>query len=305
MKTLAWPRPLRSRVPRIPGPTLRPLRAARARVRTAWQGALVTERDVRTVLDGVAPEWAQHDPDAYTVGANGTAWHCRTLALAAWPQRVSAAWLADVLFDPEGGDVQLALHAERLPPRKARRVAGAHRTAHVTDAQERAAGGFLPDADTELTIASAEEIAAGVAAGTEGIHRVSLSLVLRAPTRGALDALDARVRDRLLAAGAQVAGCRWEQRDGFLTAGVPYAADRLGRAARVDTTTLAMSFPFLSRRRRAPATGRCWGSSSRTAARCASTPGPPARAGRAPTWSSSPPTGPGRRSPSGTCWPSG
>ena len=85
-----------------------------------------------------------------------------------------------------------------------------------------------------------------MAAGTEGIHRVSLTLVLRAPSRAALDALEGRVRDRLTAAGAQPAGCRWEQRDGFLTAGVPYAADRLGRAARVDTTTLALSFPFLS-----------------------------------------------------------
>jgi hypothetical protein len=207
---------------------------------------VVKERDARTVLDEVAPEWAEHDPDAYTLGADGHTWCCRTLALAAWPPRVAAAWLADVLYDPQGGDVQLALHAERLPPKTARRAAGAARTAHVTDAQERAAGGFLSDADTELTIASAEEIAAHVAAGTEGIHRAGLTLVLRAATRVELDALDARVRDRLLAAGAQVAGCRWEQREGFLSAGVPYAADRLGRAARVDTTTLAMSFPFLT-----------------------------------------------------------
>ena len=54
-------------------------------------------------------------------------------------------------------------------------------------------------------------MAASVAAGTESIHRASLTLLLRAPTREALDALDGRVRDRLVAAGAQMAGCRWEQ----------------------------------------------------------------------------------------------
>ncbi|MGH2351200.1 MAG: VirB4 family type IV secretion system protein, partial [Chloroflexota bacterium] len=137
------------------------------------------------------------------------------------------------------------LHAQRLPPKQARRAASRLRTAHVTDAAERAAAGFLPDVDTQLTIASAEEIAAHVAAGTEGIHRTSLTFTLRAPSREALEALDGRRRDRLMAAGCQVAGCKWEQREGFLTAGVPYAADRLGRVAKLDTTSLAMSFPFL------------------------------------------------------------
>jgi hypothetical protein len=243
MTTRALPRSALPKPPRIPRP---PLSELRARVGAAWRDALVREREARTPLDAVAPEWAEHAPETYALGANGRAWHCRTLALAAWPARVSPAWLAAVLFDPAGGDVQVALHAERLPPKAARRAANALRTAHVTDAQERAAGGFLPDADTQLTIASAEEVAANVAAGTEGIHRVTLAVTLRAPTPGAMDALEARVRDALDALGCQVASCRWEQREGFLTAGVPYATPRLDRPARIDTTTLAMSFPFLS-----------------------------------------------------------
>ena len=106
------------------------------------------------------------------------------------------------------------------------------------------AGGERPA--EQLDLASAEEIARAVAAGEEQLFSVGLYVCLRAPAVADLDALERRVRERLLALGVSLSSIRWQHAAGFRTAGVLYAADKLGRRRTLDTTTLALSLPFLA-----------------------------------------------------------
>jgi hypothetical protein len=207
--------------------------------------ARLWEHGQRTTLDALAPEWAEHTPTAYAYGRDGRETWTRTLAVRDWPPKVTAGWLAPLLFDL-GGDVQVAQHVDPIPAATAIRRLRAQRTLQTSVSLARLERGAIGDPAEQLDLASAEEIARAVAAGEEQLFSVGLYLCLRAPDPAALDALERRVRERLLAAGVALSSTRWQHAAGFRTAGVLYAADRLGRRRTVDTTTLALSLPFLS-----------------------------------------------------------
>ncbi len=203
------------------------------------------ERGQRTALDHLAPEWTEHTPTAYGYGKDGLEAWARTLAVRDWPPRVTAGWLAPLLFDL-GGDVTLTQHVGPVPTAEAVTRLRAQRVVQASVAQARLERGAISDPAEQLDLASAEGIAQAVAAGEEALFSVGLYLCLRAPTLADLDALERRVRERLLALGVGLAATRWRQRAGFRTTGVPYAADELGHRRTLDTTTLALSVPFLA-----------------------------------------------------------
>jgi hypothetical protein len=217
------------------------LSAARATLTAARRW----EQGQRTALDALAPEWTEHTPTAYGYGRDGLEAWSRTLAVRDWPPRVTAGWLAPLLFDL-GGDVQLVQHVEPIPTATAVKRLRAQRTLQTSVAQARLERGAISDPAEQLDLASAEGIARAVAAGEEQLFSVGMYLCLRAPTVAGLDALERRVRERLLAMGVTLSSTRWQHAAGFRTSGVLYAADRLGRRRTLDTTTLALSLPFLS-----------------------------------------------------------
>jgi len=231
--------------PRLPDP-LAPLRRRLAAARAAIQNARQAEAEQRAALDAIAPDWTAHTPDTYTIGANGQTWQTRTLVVRDWMPRVSPSWLAPLLFDlgPDA-DVTVALHSERYPVDVAARRLRTQRTLQASVAQARIERGAISDPAEQLDLSSAEEIAQAVAAGQECLFAVSLALTLRAASSDVLDALEARVRERLAALSVTLGGTRWQHRAGFLSAAVPYASDLLGRTRTLDTTSLAMCWPFL------------------------------------------------------------
>ena len=213
--------------------------------RTKVRLARYAERGQRTLLDSVAPEWTEHTPTEYGYGNCGWETWTRTLAVRDWPPKVTAGWLAPVLFEL-GGDVTLTQHIDQIPTKEAIRRLRAQRTLQTSVAQARLERGAISDPAEQLDLASAEEIANAVAAGEEQLFSVGLYLCLRASTLEDLEALERRVRERLFALGVTLASTRWQHAAGFRTSGVLYAQDRLGRRRTLDTTTLALSLPFLS-----------------------------------------------------------
>jgi hypothetical protein len=216
--------------------------------RAAQEGARLArlwEVGQRSVLDALAPEWTEHTPDAYGYGAGGATCWTRTLAVQDWPPKVTAGWLAPLLFDLSG-DVQLVQHVEPIPTATAIKRLRAQRTLQTSVAQARLERGAISDPAEQLDLASAEEIAQAVAAGEEQLFSVGMYLCLRAPTLPDLNALERRVRERLAALSVTLSSTKWQHAAGFRTAGVLYAADRLGRRRTLDTTSLALSLPFLA-----------------------------------------------------------
>ena len=207
--------------------------------------ARLWEHGQRTLLDALAPEWTEHTPTEYGYGADGAELWTRTLAIKDWPAKVTAGWLAPVLFDL-GGDVQLVQHVEPIPTGTAVKRLRAQRTVQTSVAQSRAERGAISDPAEQLDLASAAELAQAVAAGEEALFSVGMYLCLRAPTLSALNPLERRVRERLSAFGVSLSSTKWQHAAGFRTAGVLYAADRLERRRTLDTTSLALSLPFLS-----------------------------------------------------------
>jgi hypothetical protein len=232
--------------------SLEPLRRVRERAVTAVTAARESvrtarlwEQGQRTVLDALAPEWTEHAPTAYGYGQDGGEVWSRTLAVRDWPPKVTPGWLAPLLFEA-GGDVQLVQHVDRIPTGEAVKRLKGQRVVQASVAQARVERGAISDPAEQLDLASAEGIAQALAAGEEQLFSVGLYVCLRAPALADLDALERRVRERLLALGVSLSSTKWQHAAGFRTAGVLYAADRLGRRRTLDTTTLALSLPFLS-----------------------------------------------------------
>jgi hypothetical protein len=130
---------------------------AREHVRTSR----LRERGQRSLLDALAPEWTEHRPDAYVVGARGRETWTRTLAVRDWPHRVTAGWLAPLLFDL-GGDVALAMHVDRLPTGRAAGRLKAQRVVQASVAQARLERGAIADPAEQLDLTS-PEVAAVIA----------------------------------------------------------------------------------------------------------------------------------------------
>jgi hypothetical protein len=223
--------------------TLEPVRRRIATLRETLRAAALVESGERTLLDALAPDWTEQTKDTYTVAADGHEHHCRTLLIRDWPPRVNAGWLAPLLFDL-AGDVSIGLHTERLAKGAAAKRARNARVVQTTDALARAEAGKLSDPATQLNVASAEQIALDVEAGAEALYSCTVALTLRAPTAGELDTLTRRVQEHLGASGVRVSPALWEQRGGFLST-VSYAGPTLERPRTVDTSTLALSWPFL------------------------------------------------------------
>jgi hypothetical protein len=233
---------------RAPPPITKASARLTTAVRTAQERVTIArrwERGQRTLLDALAPEWTEHTPAAYGYGRDGHECWARTLAVRDWPPRVTAGWLAPLLFGL-GGDVQVVQHVDPIPTGDAVKRLRAQRVVQQSVAQARLERGAISDPAEQLDLASADEIAHAVAAGEEALFSVGLYLCLRAPTPPELDALEHRVRERLLALGASLSSTRWQQAAGYRTAGVLYATDRLNRRRTLDTTTLGLSLPFLA-----------------------------------------------------------
>lgn len=231
----------------------RPFRAlggAYGTARDRIREARTAEAAARTLLDDLAPDFVEHLPDAYVIGANGQETWTRTLVVRRWPAKAKPGTWARVLFDlggDEGGvDVTVAQHSHRLTTKEAKRRLSTQRVVQASVQQARAERGALADFDEAADLQSATLLAEQVAEDAEALYRVDVSLTLRAPNRETLDAATVRLRDRLDALGFVCGGMRWQQAAGFRATATPYATPALNRAVTLDTTTLAFACPYLT-----------------------------------------------------------
>lgn len=230
-------------------PLTRPLQARARRVAEDAADARLAEELQRGFLDGITYDlWvdAKRDPDTYVVGADGREGHCRTIVVRDRPRSVPAGWVGDLLFGL-GGDVQVAVHVEPIAKERAIRLLEVQRVVQHSLAQDRAQAQQLADYATSAGAADATALLKLVQDDKEALFAVAFAFTLRAATREGLDALERRVRTHLTLRKVPVGSTRGQQRAGFLTAGVPYATNHLGRRWTAETTTLAFSVPWLSR----------------------------------------------------------
>lgn len=257
-------RVLRFKTPTLPTlPTLQPVRRGAWRVRHEWgqlkehvRHTAQAERSVRSLLDVVAPEWAELHADAFVVDGVWT----RTLHFRPSPppdQVTFPGWLASILYQTDG-DVSLALHVTPLTDKEAARLVRDQRVLRAAESADRAAQGYLSDPEDEAALGSAEGIARAMTNEGERLFTVGAALTLRAGSRDELKALEGRVRAELERLKIRPYGMRWRHFDGFRAAGVPYATDTLGMRTPLDTQTLARGCPWLTNAISTP-TGPVWG----------------------------------------------
>jgi hypothetical protein len=214
------------------------------------------ERSVRSLLDACAPEWAELRPDAFVVDGVWT----RTLHFRPSPppdQVTFPGWLAPILHRTDG-DVSLALHVTPLTDAQAERLVRDQRVLKTSEVADRAAQGYLSDPKDEAALGSAEGVAQRMTHEGERLFTVGCAVTLRAGSEDGLKALEGRVREQLERLKIRPYGMRWRHFDGFRSAGVPYATDKLGMRTPLDTQSLARCFPWLTNPVSTP-TGPIWG----------------------------------------------
>jgi hypothetical protein len=227
-------------------PSLAPLLERLRRARLEASARAEAEALRRDVLDHACRDLSVRvTPDALELDYDGRRVYARTLVVRDRPPAVPDGWLAPILFDL-GGDVQVAVRADPIPKARALTMLNAQRATQTTINLDRAGANAQSDLAADWSARSAEEVHQLVMRGAEALFAVELALTLRAPTRAALDDLERAVREQLDFLQEPLGSTRYQQRKGYLTAGVAYAAETLDRRWTAETTTLAFTLPFLA-----------------------------------------------------------
>ncbi len=220
---------------------VRPTRRRQQRAATS-QGRALPPPDFLRLADLLAPASLTEDMDALRIDDD----FVRTLVITAFPHEVSTGgWLAPLFMLDEIMDVCLHLHPQNQAASmrflKRRRVGFASaRTFHRQQ-------GRLDDPNMTEAQNDVSRLLGGLAGGSERLFEVSFLLVLRAPTKTALDERSERMMAFLqtifLAAVAHPA--TFEHAQAFRSL-LPEARDELGRTITLDASSIATTFPFLS-----------------------------------------------------------
>lgn len=169
--------------------------------------------------------------------------YARTLVVVGYPRSVSPGWLSPLIdFD---APLEISLHVYPLESAAMIRALS-HKMVQLHSSRLLAArGGRLADPEREVAYEDAERLRDALQRGEERVFSVSLYLLLRAGSLGALDHLTRQVETVLdgLLAHSRVAVL--EQDLGF-RACLPQAEDTLRVYRNLDTGSLATLFPFAS-----------------------------------------------------------
>jgi type IV secretory pathway VirB4 component len=191
----------------------------------------------RTVADLIAPSAVEVARDHLHLDSQ----YVRTLVVTGYPRSVRPGWL-NPLLDTDL-PMELSVH---LSPLETSQMLSAlsHKLVQLHSSRLLAArSGRLADPEREIAYEDTERLRDALQRGEERIFAVSLYLLLRAPSLAELDALTRRVEGLLGGMLAQSRIALLEQDVGF-HACLPAGQDRLLRSRNLDTTSLAMMFPF-------------------------------------------------------------
>ena len=167
--------------------------------------------------------------------------YARTLAVVNYPRSVGPGWLAPLIGFEE--PLELSLHIHPLETGQVVRSL-THKLVQLQSSRlldDRK--GRLADPEREVAYQDAERLREALQRGEERVFAVSLYVLLRAPTLEALDDLTGRLERTLKGMLAQSRVATLEQAGGFRSV-LPVGQDRLRRYRNLDTSSLALGFPF-------------------------------------------------------------
>lgn len=194
-------------------------------------------RGTRTVADLVAP--GAFDVARAHVQLDHQ--YARALVVTGYPRTVAPGWFQPLVDFEE--PIELSLHV--APFESGRMVAALtqqmvrYHSSRLFDAR----GGRLADPEREVALEDAERLRDALQRGEEKVFAVGLYLLLRAPSLRGLDDLTRRVETVLDGMLAHSRVAVWEQDGGFRSC-LPEGIDHLLVQRNLDTTSLAMTFPF-------------------------------------------------------------
>lgn len=210
------------------------------------EASLAFEREQRTYLQNIVGDLdVRTHADCVELFYDGCTTYARTFVVAERPALVSAGMLEEVLFEL-GADVQVAVHVDPMSKGSAMRLLNGMRTTTTATMNDDAKAGTIASVETNSAFASAQQMVNMVFEDREALFGVTLAITIRAADRASLDLIERRLRTRTRSR-LTLGGTRYQQRNGLLTSGVPYAHNHLGRRWTTNSSTLAMLWPFLQK----------------------------------------------------------
>jgi hypothetical protein len=221
----------------------------RHRARTQRGGKLIHAQD--TVLppsdflrlaDLLAPASIVEERDALRVDDD----YLRVLVITAFPREVSTGgWLAPLLMLDEILEICLHLHPQNQAAMM--RLLKRRRVGYASARSFHRHQGRLDDPEMDVAQQDVSRLMSELASGGERLFEVSFLLVVRAPTRAALDEKADRIMALLqtIFLDAVAHPATFEHAQAFRSF-LPEARDELGRTITLDAASIATTFPFMS-----------------------------------------------------------
>ena len=169
--------------------------------------------------------------------------YARTLAVTDYPRAVAPGWPQPLIDFEEPAELSLFLH----PLDSAQMVSSlSHQMVRLHSSRLLAArGGRLADPEREVAYEDAERLRDQLQRGEEKVFSVSFYVLLRASALQALDSLTRRVEAVLGGLLARSRVALFEQDEAFRSC-LPEGRNHLAAYRNLDTSSLAMMFPFSS-----------------------------------------------------------
>jgi type IV secretory pathway VirB4 component len=196
-------------------------------------------RGTRSLADLIAPAAFEVARDHARLDHH----YLRVLCVTGFPRTVAAGWLSPLV--DFGEPLELSLHVHPLETGPMVRsltyqMARLHSSRILADR-----GGRLADAEREVAYEDAERLRDALQRGEQRVFAVSVYVLLRAASKTTLDDLTRRVESVLDGMLAHSRVALWEQ-DAGLRSCLPEGRDHLLVQRNLDTTGLALTFPFSS-----------------------------------------------------------
>jgi conjugal transfer ATP-binding protein TraC len=194
----------------------------------------------RTLADLIAPAGVEVRRDHLQLDAH----YARVLAVTGYPRTVAAGWLAPLVEELDM-PLELSQHIRPLTSADMVHALGVQIAKLESSRRVDVLAQRITDPERDIGLEDAEHLRNALQRGDERVFSVSLYLLLRAPTRRALDDATRRVETQLdgLLCHSRVA--LFEQERAFRSC-VPEGRDPLLIPRNLDTSSLAISLPLAS-----------------------------------------------------------
>jgi conjugal transfer ATP-binding protein TraC len=194
----------------------------------------------RTLADLIAPSGAEVRRDHLQLEAH----YLRVLVVTGYPRTVAAGWLAPLVEELDM-PLELSVHIRPLASSEMVRTLGLQIAKLESSRRVDLLAQRISDPEREIGLEDAERLRNALQRGDERVFSVSLYVLLRAPTRRALDEATRRVETQLDGLLTQSRVALFEQERAFRSS-LPEGRDRLLVPRNLDTTSLAITLPLSS-----------------------------------------------------------